>query len=99
MGYDFADEVNHVNFGLYLTNGKKASTRKGNVVKLYDVLQTAIKLAYDQVNEKNPNLANKEDIAKYVGIAAIVFADLKNYRALDIEFHIYFQSYLELNFL
>ena len=88
MGYDFSDQINHVNFGLYLTNGKKASTRKGNVVKLYDVLMKAISLAYDQINEKNPNLANKDEIAKNVGIAAIVFADLKNFRALDIEFNI-----------
>jgi len=88
MGYDFADEVNHVNFGLYLTNGKKASTRKGNVVKLYDVLMTAINLAKKQIEEKNPNIKNKDEIAKNVGIAAIVFADLKNYRGLDIEFNI-----------
>ena len=88
MGYDFADQIEHVNFGLYLTNGKKASTRKGNVVKLYDVLQTAIKLAYDLIDAKNPDLKNKEEIAKYVGIAAIVFGDLKNYRGLDVEFNI-----------
>ena len=88
MGYDFADNVEHVNFGLYLTNGKKASTRKGNVVKLYDVLQTAIKLAYDLIDAKNPELTNKDEIAKYVGIAAIVFGDLKNYRGLDVEFNI-----------
>jgi len=88
MGYDFSDEVNHVNFGLYLTNGKKASTRKGNVVKLYDVLMTAINLAKAQIEEKNPNIKNKDEIAKNVGIAAIVFADLKNYRGLDIEFNI-----------
>ena len=88
MGYDFASEVNHVNFGLYLTNGKKASTRQGNVVKLYDVLMTAIGLAKKQIEEKNPNLANKDEIAKNVGIAAIVFADLKNFRGLDIEFNI-----------
>ena len=88
MGYDFADEVYHVNFGLYLTNGKKASTRKGNVVKLYDVLMTAINLAKKQIEEKNPNIKNKDEIAKNVGIAAIVFADLKNYRGLDIEFNI-----------
>jgi len=88
MGYDFSNEIEHVNFGLYLTNGKKASTRKGNVVKLYDVLMKAISLAYDLISEKNPNLANKELVAKYVGISAIVFADLKNYRALDIEFNI-----------
>ena len=88
MGYDFSDEVNHVNFGLYLTNGKKASTRKGNVVKLYDVLMTAINLAKNQIEEKNPNIENKDEIAKNVGIAAIVFADLKNFRGLDIEFNI-----------
>ncbi len=88
MGYDFAEEVNHVNFGLYLTNGKKASTRKGNVVKLYDVLMTAINLAKKQIEEKNPNIQNKDEIAKNVGIAAIVFADLKNFRGLDIEFNI-----------
>ncbi len=88
MGYDFYNQVEHINFGLYLTNGKKASTRKGNVTKLYDVLQTAISLAYDLINAKNPNLENKEEIAKNVGIAAIVFGDLKNYRGLDIEFNI-----------
>lgn len=86
LGYDFASNVEHVNFGLYLTNGKKASTRKGNVTKLYDVLQTAISLAYDLINSKNPDLKDKETIAKYVGIAAIVFGDLKNYRGLDVEF-------------
>lgn len=88
MGYDFYNQVEHINFGLYLTNGKKASTRKGNVTKLYDVLQKAISLAYDLINAKNPNLENKEEIAKNVGIAAIVFGDLKNYRGLDIEFNI-----------
>lgn len=88
MGYDFADNVEHVNFGLYLTNGKKASTRKGNVTKLYDVLQTAISLAYELINSKNPDLENKEEIAKYVGISAIVFGDLKNYRGLDVEFNL-----------
>ena len=88
MGYDFSNQIEHVNFGLYLTNGKKASTRKGNVTKLYDVLQTAISLAYDLINAKNPDLANKEEIAKHVGIAAIVFGDLKNYRGLDVEFNL-----------
>lgn len=88
MGYDFANEIEHVNFGLYLTNGKKASTRKGNVTKLYDVLQTAINLAYELINTKNPDLKNKEEIAKQVGIAAIVFGDLKNYRGLDVEFNL-----------
>ena len=50
MGYDFAEQIEHVNFGLYLTNGKKMSTRSGKVVKLYDVLQKAIGLAYDLIS-------------------------------------------------
>ena len=86
MGYDFADQIEHVNFGLYLTNGKKMSTRQGGVVKLYDVLMKAISLAYELITTKNPDLANKEEIAKAVGIAAIVFGDLKNSRWLDAEF-------------
>lgn len=86
MGYDFADDIVHVGFGLYLKDGKKMSTRKGKVVKLYDVLMTAIDLAYKQINEKNPDLKNKDEIAKKVGIAAVVFGDLKNHRSLDIEF-------------
>ena len=88
MGYDFADSIEHINFGLYLTDGKKMSTRKGGVVKLYDVLMKAIHLAYDLVAAKNPDLKNKEDIAKAVGIAAICFGDLKNHRSLDIEFNL-----------
>ncbi len=88
MGYDFADQIEHINFGLYLTNGKKVATRKGNVTKLYDVLQTAIRLAKELIETKNPKLENKEEIAKAVGIAAIVFGDLKNYRGLDAEFNL-----------
>lgn len=88
MGYDFSDSIEHVNFGLYLTDGKKASTRKGNVVKLYDVLMMAIDLARKLITEKNPSLKNKDEIAKYVGISAIVFADLKNFRGSDIDFNI-----------
>lgn len=88
MGYDYSDKIEHVNFGLYLTNGKKASTREGNVVKLYDVLQKAINLAYDLIAAKNPDLENKEEVAKNVGIAAIAFADLKNFRGIDVEFNI-----------
>ena len=88
MGYDYADQIEHVNFGLYLTDGKKMSTRRGKVVKLYDVLMKAISLAYEMINAKNPELENKEDIARKVGISAIVFGDLKNFRGLDAEFNI-----------
>lgn len=86
MGYDFSKDIYHVNFGLVLQNGKKMSTRDGKVVTLYEVLQSAIKVAYDQINEKNQDLEDKEEIAKKIGIGAIVFNDLKNHRTLDVEF-------------
>jgi arginyl-tRNA synthetase len=89
MGYtDLSNSIEHVNFGLVLKDGKKMSTRKGNVVKLYDILEEAIKAALEQINLKNPNLENKEEIAKKVGCGAVVFNDLKNFRALDYEFDV-----------
>ena len=89
MGYqDLADSIHHVNFGLVLKDGKKMSTRKGNVVKLYDILMQAIAQARAQIEEKNPNMANKDEIATKVGCGAVVFNDLKNFRALDYEFDI-----------
>ncbi len=88
MGYDYGDRIEHINFGLYLTGGTKMSTRKGNVVKLYDVLMDAIAQARKQIEEKNPNIENKDEIARKVGIGAIVFNDLKNHRTNDIEFNL-----------
>lgn len=89
MGYkELADSIYHINFGLVLKDGKKMSTRKGNVVKLYDILEQAIEASYKQIEEKNPNLPNKDDIAKKVGVAAVVFNDLKNFRGFDYEFDI-----------
>ena len=86
MGYDFSPAVNHINFGLVLQNGHKMSTRGGGVVKLYDVLDNAMKLAYEQIVEKNPDIANPEEIARKVGCGAVVFNDLKNHRTLDYDF-------------
>lgn len=89
MGHeDLADSITHVNFGLVLKGGKKMSTRKGNVVKLYDILEQAIEASYKQIEEKNPDLENKDEIARKVGVAAVVFNDLKNFRGLDYEFDI-----------
>lgn len=85
---DLADSITHVNFGLVLKDGKKMSTRKGNVVKLYDILEQAIEASYKQIEEKNPDLENKDEIARKVGVAAVVFNDLKNFRGLDYEFDI-----------
>lgn len=86
LGYDFSDEIKHVGFGLYLTNGKKMSTRSGGVVKLYDVLMKAISLAKAEVLEKNKDLTNKDEVAKKIGLASVIYNDLKNHRELDIDF-------------
>ena len=86
MGYDYGSEINHINFGLVLKDGKKMSTRGGGVVKLYDVLEMAMKLSYEQIVTKNPNISNPEEIARKVGCGAVVFNDLKNHRTLDYDF-------------
>ena len=88
MGYDFADDIIHVNFGLVLQDGKKMSTRSGRVVTLIDVLNEAVKMAYQAIDSKNPNLENKDEVSKKIGIGAVIFNDLKNHRSLDYEFNL-----------
>ena len=88
MGLPYYNDIEHINFGLVLKDGKKMSTRKGNVVKLYDLLMQAISQAKVQIEEKNPDLPDKDMVARSVGVGAIVFNDLKNYRALDYEFDV-----------
>jgi replication initiation and membrane attachment protein len=92
MGYDYGNEINHINFGLVLKDGKKMSTRGGGVVKLYDVLEMAMKLSYEQIITKNPNIENPEEIARKVGCGAVVFNDLKNHRTLDYDFDLLLRS-------
>ena len=86
MGYDWADEIYHVPFGLITQNGKKLSTRKGNVVFLDQVLQDAVKLAQKQIEQKNPDLINKDQVAHDVGVGAVIFHDLKNERTENFDF-------------
>ncbi len=86
MGYDWAKGMAHIPFGMMLKDGKKMSTRKGKVVLLEEVLQAAIELAEKNIEEKNPLLEMKEEVAKQVGTGAIIFHDLKHYRLTDIEF-------------
>ena len=88
MGYEIYHNIHHINFGLVLQDGKKMSTRKGKIVKLADVLDEACKLSLEYINEKNPNLPNKELIAKKIGVSAVIFNDLKNYRVNEIEFNL-----------
>lgn len=84
----WADDVEHIPFGLITFNGKKMSTRKGDVVLLKDVLDDAHELALKQIEEKNPTLANKEQVAEEVGAGAVVFHDLMNDRTNNFDFKI-----------
>jgi arginyl-tRNA synthetase len=86
MNYDWADQLVHIPFGMMLKDGKKMSTRKGKVILLEEVLAESISLATNNIEEKNPNLPNKEEVAKQVGVGAVIFHDLKNFRMNDIEF-------------
>lgn len=86
MGYDWADNIHHIPFGLITQGGKKLSTRKGNVVFLDKVLKDAVSLAEQPIEEKNPNLANKDQVAHDVGVGAVVFHDLKNDRMDNFDF-------------
>lgn len=86
MGYDWSDNIHHIPFGLITQGGKKLSTRKGNVVFLDQVLKDAVSLAEQQIEEKNPNLSNKKQVAQDVGVGAVVFHDLKNDRMDNFDF-------------
>ncbi|WML42109.1 arginine--tRNA ligase [Neobacillus sp. OS1-2] len=86
MSYEWSEKMIHVPFGMMLKDGKKMSTRKGKVVLLEEVLNESIAMAHHNIEEKNPNLANKDVVAKQVGVGAVIFHDLKNNRMNDIEF-------------
>ena len=86
MGYDWADNMHHIPFGMMLKDGKKMSTRKGQVILLEEVFQQAINDVKKVIAEKNPNLPNADEVAKQVGVGAIIFHDLKNFRLNDINF-------------
>ena len=86
MSYDWSDEIHHVPFGLITQGGKKLSTRKGNVVFLDQVLKDAVNLAKKQIEEKNPDLANQDQVAHDVGVGAVIFHDLKNDRLDNFDF-------------
>jgi arginyl-tRNA synthetase len=86
MGYHWAKKMVHIPFGMMLKDGKKMSTRKGKVVLLEEVLNESISMARHNIEEKNPNLTNKVAVAKQVGVGAVMFHDLKNFRMNDIEF-------------
>lgn len=86
MGADFAKDCVHVAFGMVSLADGTISTREGRVVFLEDVLNSAIEKTRSVIQEKNPNLENKDEIAKKVGVGAVVFSVLSGSRIKDITF-------------
>jgi len=86
MGLPWADRVEHVSFGVVRFGGKKTGTRTGNVVLLRDVVTEAIERIRAIIEKKNPDLPDKESVARAVGVGALLFSDLSAKRVKDVEF-------------
>jgi arginyl-tRNA synthetase len=85
MGYPWARDLVHVAFGMISYEGQTLSTRKGYVVYLDELLKRAQEKALAIIEEKSPGLENKADVARQVGIGAVIYADLQNNRIKDID--------------
>ncbi|MGN1303243.1 MAG: arginine--tRNA ligase, partial [Clostridia bacterium] len=85
LGLDekYTNGLEHVSFGMVLLPTGKMSTREGNVVKLEELLNEAISRAKEIIEQKNPELEDKEEVAKKVGIGAVIFNDLSGARIKD----------------
>ena len=86
MGKEWAKDLVHVAYGMVSLEDGAMSTRKGKVVWLEDVIAKCVEKAYAVINEKNPALENKGEIAEKVGIGAVIFGALYNNKIKDITF-------------
>lgn len=86
MGKEWAKDLVHVAYGMVSLEEGTMSTRKGNVVFLEDVIHKCIEKAYTIVDEKNPELENKREVAEKVGVGAVIFGALYNNKIKDIVF-------------
>ena len=86
MGKEWAKDLVHVAYGMVSLEEGAMSTRKGRVVYLEDVIARCVEKARDIIAEKNPSLENKDEIAKTVGVGAVIFGALYNNKIKDITF-------------
>ena len=86
MGKEWAKDLVHVAYGMVSLEDGSMSTRKGKVVYLEDVIQKCVQKAHDIIAEKNPSLENKEEIARTVGVGAVIFGALYNNKIKDVTF-------------
>jgi arginyl-tRNA synthetase len=87
MGMQWVGKCQHIPFGMIRFDGGKMSTRQGSLVFLDDVLSEAIGRAQEIIAEKNPALPNREEVARQVGVGALIFGDLSNDRIKDVDFN------------
>lgn len=87
LGNEWAkDSLVHIPYGLVSLEGAKLSTRSGNIIYAEDILLEAIEKVKKTMDEKNPDIEDKDEIAKIVGVGAILFHDLYNQRIKDVSF-------------
>ncbi|HWQ29592.1 MAG TPA: arginine--tRNA ligase [Negativicutes bacterium] len=86
MGFEWSKDCVHIGHGLVKFADKKLSTRKGDVVFAKDVMNEAIHKTLEVIENKNPNLENKADVARKVGMGALIYTFLKNNREKDVVF-------------
>jgi arginyl-tRNA synthetase len=87
LGNEWAkDSLVHIPYGLVSLEGAKLSTRSGNIIYAEDILKEAIEKVKATIEEKNPDLEDKDEVAKIVGVGAIIFHDLYNQRIKDVSF-------------
>jgi arginyl-tRNA synthetase len=87
LGNEWAkDSLVHIPYGLVSLEGAKLSTRSGNIIYAEDILLEAIEKVKKTIEEKNPDLPDKDEVAKKVGVGAIIFHDLYNQRIKDVSF-------------
>lgn len=87
LGNEWAkDQLVHIPYGLVSLEGAKLSTRSGNVIYAEDILLEAISKIREIIEEKNPNIPDKDETAKKIGVGAVLFNDLYNQRIKDVSF-------------
>ena len=86
LGYEWAQQCHHIVFGRYRFKDGKMSSRSGKVIFMEDVLNQAVELVGRMVEEKNPELENKNAIIQQIAVGAVFFNDLMTDRVKDVEF-------------
>ena len=86
MGYPWAADLEHIAYGMVSLETGKLSTRKGNVILMEDLLGESVSRTLAIIEERNPDLADKEKVARDVGVGAVIFNDLYNSRIKDVVF-------------